>query len=83
MQKDLEDDLMNHLKKTVKENELIHIYDLCLSVIEVAAEKNIDNLSVKLPPFITWGDSDHSPVKSVIQEWKLDSFVKRAKKDLK
>jgi hypothetical protein len=83
MQKKLLEDLKSHIKKTTSKEHLPAIHSLSISIVELAASQDVSDISVNLPLFMKWNGLDHAPVEKLIEEWGLDTFIQRAKSDLK
>lgn len=82
MDKKLEDDLRDHLKDITLPEQLEGIYNMCLSILDVSSKQGLKDLSVGLPPFLTWGGEGHAPVEEIVKEWKLRPFIERAREEV-
>lgn len=83
MDQEIKDDLWDHIKKTTTDlQHLDGIYGMCLSIVELSAKQGLKDLSVGLPPFMTWGGSDTAPVEEIVREWNLRPFITRAREEV-
>lgn len=82
MDKELENDLRDHLAEIVLPEQLDGIYGMCLSIVELSMKQGLKDLSVGLPPFMSWSGSDHAPVEEIVREWKLKPFIDRVRADV-
>lgn len=81
MDQEIKDDLWDHLKKTTDPQQLEGIYGMCLSIVELSKTQGLKDLSVGLPPFLSWGGSNTAPVDEIVKEWDLRPFITRAREE--